>query len=78
MIETKTVENIHKELMDMIGDGVGYIDALVEYAKRHDMEIETLGSIIKRSIILKEKIRHEAVGLKLVKEDENSSLFDKV
>lgn len=78
MIETKTTENIHREILSMMSDEVGYIDALVEYAHNHKMEIEALGVIIRRSIVLKEHIRQEAMGLKLVEKDEKTSIFDHV
>lgn len=71
MIETKSAEKIHHEISYMISSGVTYIDALVEYSKKYDVEIETLAEIVKKSTIMKEKIRSEAVEMKLVKADNN-------
>lgn len=77
MIETKSAEKIHYEIQGMIDGGASHIDALIEYAKNNDMEIETLGMILSRSIILKEKVRREAVALRLVEaNDDERTIFD--
>lgn len=69
MIVTRTPEKIHMEISNKIINGASYIDALVEYAKENDIEIETVAEIVKKSSIMKEKIRSEAVSLRLVKRD---------
>ena len=71
MITTQTPEKLHHEISKMLSTGVSYIDALVEYAKLKNVEIETIAEIVKKSTIMKEKIRSEAVGMKLVKTDNN-------
>jgi len=71
MITTQTPEKLHHEISKMLSTGVSYIDALVEYAKLKNVEIETVAEIVKKSTIMKEKIRSEAVGMKLVKKDNN-------
>jgi hypothetical protein len=73
MIETQTPEKLHHEISKMLSTGVSYIDALVEYAKLKNVEIETVAEIVKKSTIMKEKIRSEAVVMKLVKKDNNVS-----
>lgn len=65
-----TPEKIHHEISKMIADGVPYIDALVHYAEKNNLEIESIADIVKKSSILKEKVRSEAVDLKMVKQDE--------
>lgn len=60
------VEDIHKEISKYVNKDVSYIDALVYYAKIHDIEIEVIGEIVKRSPILKSKIRDDAEKLNLV------------
>jgi len=62
----RSPEKIHHEIADMLANGVNYIDALVEYARLHDLEIEAVADIVKKSSILKEKVRSEAVKLRLV------------
>lgn len=71
MIKTNTPEKIHHEIADKLSKGASYIDALIEYAKENDIEIETVAEIVKRSSIIKEKIKTEAVALRLVKNDTN-------
>lgn len=79
MIETKTAETIHREVSEMVSDEVSLIDALVEYADRHDMEIETLGMIVKRSIIMRQMVKNEATKLNMIKADEQDrSIFDEI
>lgn len=73
MIETQTPEKLHHEISRMLSMGVSYIDALVEYSKAHNVEIETVAEIVKKSTVMKEKIRSEAVNMKLVKKDNNVS-----
>lgn len=73
MIETQTPEKIHFEISKMLSTGVSYIDALVEYSKAKNVEIETIAEIVKKSAVMKEKIRSEAVSMKLVKKDKNDN-----
>lgn len=67
-----TPDKIHHEISRHISQGVPYIDALVDYAERNNVEIETIAQIIKKSSILKEKVRTEAVDLKMVRKDETN------
>jgi len=69
MITTKSADKIHHEISYMLSNGVSYIDALVEYSKKHDVEIETVAEIVKKSTIMKEKIRSEAALKRLMKEE---------
>lgn len=71
MIKTRTPEKIHHEIAGKLAKGVSYIDALIDYAKENDIEIETIAEIVKKSSTIKEKIRSEAVSMKMVKRDEN-------
>lgn len=70
LISPRTPERVHHEIADMLANGVDYIDALVEYARKNDLEIETVADIVKKSSILKEKVRSEAVKLKMVRKDD--------
>jgi IMP cyclohydrolase len=72
MIEARTPEKIHHEIADKLARGVSYIDALVDYANKHNLEIETVAEIVKRSQIMKEKIKSEALKMRLVKPDDNA------
>jgi predicted aldo/keto reductase-like oxidoreductase len=70
MIKTRTPDSIHQEISHMLSNGVTYIDAIIEYAKKNELEIETVAEIVRRSSVIKEKIREEALKMKLVKKDE--------
>jgi ppGpp synthetase/RelA/SpoT-type nucleotidyltranferase len=69
MIKTRTPEKIHHDIAEKLSKGVSYIDALVEYARENDIEIETVAEIVKKSSTIKEKIRSEAVSLKMMKRE---------
>ena len=42
MINAQTPEKVHHEISKMLSTGVSYIDALVEYAKLKNIEIERM------------------------------------
>ena len=65
-----TPEKIHLAIADAVANGVPYIDALVDDAQMHNLEIESVADVIKKSSILKEKIRSEAVVLRMVKRND--------
>lgn len=73
MIETKTPEKIHQDISDMLANGVTYIDALVSYCKRNDLEIETVAEIVKKSDVIREKLREEGIRYKMVKDDSSTN-----
>lgn len=69
-----TPEKIHHEISQQISRGVPYIDALVDFAEKNNIEIETVAQIVKKSSILREKVKSEAVKLRMVKKDEAADL----
>ncbi len=72
-LNLKTPEKIHHEIANMLSNGVSHIEALVLYSEKHNMEIEVLADIVKKSEILKEKVRSEARQLNLMKKDKNAA-----
>ena len=64
----RSPEKIHLEISEMLKNGTTYIDALCEYARKNEIEIETIADIVKKSSILKD--RTEAVDLRMVIRDE--------
>lgn len=68
------VEEIHKEVSKYVNDDVSYIDALVYYAQKHDIEVELLGEMIRRSSILKSKVRDDAEKLNMVEHSQKLPL----
>ena len=49
--------------------GCSYLDAILDYAEKNGIELESIGEVVKRSQILKEKIKSEAILLAMVKSD---------
>jgi hypothetical protein len=68
----QTAEKIHFSIQSKLSVGSTYIDALIEYAREHDIEIETVAEIVKKSPIIKEKVRSEAKEKRLLKNNETS------
>lgn len=69
-----TPEKIHHAIAEQIAKGVPYIDALITYAEKNNLEIESVADVIKKSSILKEKIRREATELRMVKKPEEEQI----
>jgi hypothetical protein len=59
-------ESIIKEIQKYILEGVPYIDAVCDYAERHEIEIEVLGELIRTSPVLKANIQAEAEELNMM------------
>jgi hypothetical protein len=78
MVDIETPEKIHFAIEKKLSLGSSYIDALIEYAKEKDLEIETVADIVKKSSIIKEKIRTEAATKRLLKgsNDKRTNFFD--
>ena len=71
-----TPDKIHHEIARHISRGVPYIDALVDFAEKNEIEIETIAQIVKKSSVLKEKIHTEAVNLRMVKKEDEQDITD--
>lgn len=63
-----TAETILKEVEKYVNKDVSLIDALVHYSEIHNVEIELIGEIIRRSVVLKSKVREHAENLNLMAE----------
>jgi len=72
-LDTQTPERIHLAIEKRLAIGASYIDALVEYAEEHNLEIEAVADIIKKSPTIKEKIRVEAKNRRLLKNNDTTS-----
>lgn len=72
MVKLETPENIHLAIEKKLSLGSSYIDSLIEYAKEKDLEIETIAEIVKKSLIIKEKIRSEAMTKRMLKDSNDS------
>lgn len=59
-------EDILFDIQKYINEEVSYIDALVYYAETKNIEIDLIGEIIRRSPVLKSKVRDDAERLNMV------------
>jgi hypothetical protein len=65
---TLSAEMILKEVERYTNKEVSLIDALVHFSEKHDIEIELIGEIVRRSVVLKAKVRNDAERLNLLEE----------
>jgi hypothetical protein len=65
---TLSAEMILKEVEQYTNKEVSLIDALVHFSEKHDIEIELVGEIVRRSVVLKAKVRNDAERLNLLEE----------
>lgn len=65
---TLSAEMILKEVEQYTNKEVSLIDALVHFSEKHDIEIELIGEIVRRSVVLKAKVRNDAERLNLLEE----------
>ena len=49
-----------------------YMDAIIDYCKEIDVDVGTINSMVNQS--LKEKIKNEAINLKMLKEKKGGTL----
>lgn len=66
MEEAMKADQILLEIQQYVNDEVSYIDALVHYAEVNNIEIDLIGEIIRRSPVLKSKVRDDAERLNMV------------
>lgn len=66
MDEAVKAEQILLEIQEYVNDEVSHIDALVHYAETNNLEIDLIGEIIRRSPVLKSKVRDDAERLNMV------------
>ena len=66
MLNRLDSERIMTDIARHIKAGVPYIDAVVEYALKNELEIEVVGEIVRKSPLLKAKIYREAEDLNMV------------
>lgn len=72
MIEPLSAEKIHSEILPKLKGGTSFIDALCEYARENELEIEAVAEVVKRSVVLVALIEKEAAALRLVKTKSHS------
>lgn len=65
-LDNLKAEQILEEVAPWVNNEVSFFDALVHYAEKYDIEIELVGEIVRRSPVLKSKVREDAEKLHMV------------
>jgi hypothetical protein len=61
--KTHTNERFVKEITSLVNSGVSYLDAIVHYAEKHNLEIETVASMVKSNSKIKSNLQSNAEDL---------------
>lgn len=65
--KTLTLQRFQKEIQEFIDrTGADYIDAVLSYCEKNNIEYETVASLIKSSVKLKSAIQLEAENLNFI------------
>ena len=57
------VQDIINEIESIRSSGVDYMDAILHYCEKNDVEIESIAKYIKKNVVLKAKLQEEAEEL---------------
>jgi hypothetical protein len=72
LARTENAARMRQEVLQVVErDGVPIIDAVVEWAGRNGVEIETAAQMVKRSAELRSRLEDEAVARHSVRRDPN-------
>lgn len=63
-----TQEYIIQSIQSKIDNNGTYIDSIIEFCQDNNLEIESVAEVVKKSQILKEKVKSEGVKLLMVSE----------
>ena len=68
IVSIEPFQNLTQKIDDFVAEtGADYIDAVISYCERFNIEPETLGEIISKNPVLKSKIQLEAEALHFIK-----------
>lgn len=56
-------------------DGINHYEAVIEYIEKHEVEVETIATIISRNANLKEKIQEACEDMRLIEGGESRLPF---
>ena len=57
------LKDILQEIEKIREGGVDYMDAIIHYCEKHEVEIESIAKYIKKNVVLKAKLQEEAEEL---------------
>jgi hypothetical protein len=69
-INLSAVENFQDEITEIRSGAESWLDAILQYCRENDLEIEDIENLISEDI--KDKIKNEEIKNKTIKIDENS------
>jgi len=61
--DSQGVKEILHEIELLTRDGSDYLDAILHYCDKHEIEIESIAKYIKKNVVLKAKLQEEAEEL---------------
>lgn len=61
--DSQGIKEVLHEIEKLTRDGSDYLDAILHYCEKHDIEIESIARYIKKNVVLKAKIQEEAEEL---------------
>lgn len=64
-------QKIISAIESYVEGGADYVDAILTYCEKHDLEVEVIAQIVKKSSVFKQKLRDEVVSKNLVKDDDS-------
>lgn len=63
-LKVKLTEEFQEEIEDIVWElDVNYIDAIIEWCVRNKTEVESIGDMIRKTVLLKAKVQSDAEDL---------------
>lgn len=61
--DSQGIKEVLLEIEKLTRDGSDYLDAILHYCEKHDIEIESIARYIKKNVVLKARLQEEAEEL---------------
>jgi len=61
--DSQGIKEVLQEIEKLTRDGSDYLDAILHYCEKHDIEIESIARYIKKNVVLKARLQEEAEEL---------------
>ena len=61
--DSQGIKEVLLEIEKLTRDGSDYLDAILHYCDKHDIEIESIARYIKKNVVLKARLQEEAEEL---------------
>lgn len=70
------IKDIEKDIGTLVRNGSSYIDALIHYSEKHNIELEALASAVKKNANLKAILQEEAESLHYLPKNQKAVDYD--